>query len=97
MEKRTEDYINATERFINCFGVEKLETARGWANMHRYLVNSFFIVVLRFVGILAKNYKDGNYDGRNEFACCLSKIMIDALREKGEWDDSMIEDVKVEF
>ena len=31
MEKRTEDYINATEHFINCFGVEKLETARGWA------------------------------------------------------------------
>ena len=94
MEKRTEDYINATEHFINCFGVEKLETARGWANMHRYLVNVLFGVVLRFIGILAKQYADGEYDGRNEFACRLSKIMIDALKEKGEYDDCMIEDFK---
>lgn len=91
MEKRTEDFVKASENFINVYGVEKLEAARGWANMHRYLVNSFFGIVVRFIGILAKNYADGNYDGRNEFACYCAKIMIDALREKGEWDDSMIE------
>ena len=94
MEKRTEDFVKATEKFINVYGAERLEAAKGWANMHRYLVNSFFGVVIRFIGILAKNYADGNYDGRNEFACRLSKIMIDALREKGEWGDYMIEDQK---
>ena len=96
MEKRTEDFIKSTEKFVNVYGVEKLEAARGLARMHRYLVNAFFGVVIRFIGILARNYAEGNYDGRNEFACYLSKIMIDALRDKGEWDDLMIEDNKNE-
>ena len=68
MEKRTEDFIKATEKFISCFKPEKLEAARGWAGM--YLVN---------------------YGGSNEFSCYRAKIMIDALREKGEYDDSIIE------
>ena len=92
MEKRTEDFVKATEKFINCFGIESLEVARSWAGMHRYLVNAMFNIVVRFIGILAKNYADGNYDSRNEYACCLSKIMIDALKERGEWGDYMIED-----
>ena len=66
MEKRTEDFVKATENFINCFGIESLEVARSWAGMHRYLVNAMFNIVVRFIGILAKNYADGNYDGRNE-------------------------------
>ncbi len=90
MEKRTKEFVDATEKFINVYGAEKLEAARGLASMHRYLVNAFFGVVVRFIWILAKNYANGNYDGRNEFACHLSKIMIDALKEKGEWNDYMI-------
>ena len=92
MEKRTEKFVKATEDFVNVYGAEKLEAARGLAAMHRYLVNSFFGVVLRFLGILAKNYENGQYDGRNEMACRLSKMMIDALKEKGEYDDYLIED-----
>ena len=92
MEKRTEDFVKATENFINCFGIESLEVARSWAGMHRYLVNAMFNIVIRFIGILAKNYEDGNYDGRNEYSCYRSKIMIDALTKEGEWDDCMIED-----
>ena len=94
MEKRTEKFVKAAEGFVNVYGAEKLEAARGLANMHRYLVNSFFGVVLRFIGILAKNYANGNYDGRNEMACRLSKIMIDSLRENDEWGDYLIEDSK---
>ena len=94
MEKRTEKFVKAAEDFVNVYGAEKLEAARGLANMHRYLVNSFFGVVLRFIGILAKNYANGNYDGRNEMACRLSKIMIDSLRENDEWGDLLIEDPK---
>ena len=40
MEKRTEDFIKATEKFISCFKPEKLEAARGWAGM--YLVLAFW-------------------------------------------------------
>ena len=92
MEKRTEDFIKATKKFVNVYGVEQLEAARGLASMHRYLVNGFFGVVVRFIAILAQNYANGNYDGRNEFACHLSKIMIDALKEKDVWNDLIIED-----
>ena len=92
MEKRTQKFINAAEDFVNVYGAEKLQAARGLAGMHRYLVNSFFGVVLRFIGILAKNYEDSIFDGRNESACRLSKIMIDALRENDEWGDYLIED-----
>ena len=94
MEKRTQKFVKAAEEFVNVYGAEKLEAARGLANMHRYLVNSFFGVVLRFIGILAKSYENGIFDGRNESACRLSKIMIDALREKDEWGDYLIEDPK---
>lgn len=94
MEKRTEDFIKATKKFVNVYGVEQLEAARGLAGMHRFLVNSFFGVVLRFIAILAKNYANGNYDGRNEFACYCCKVMIDALKEKDMWDDLIIEDLK---
>lgn len=91
MEKRTEKFVKAAEDFVNVYGTEKLEAARGLAAMHRYLVNSFFGVVLCFLGILAKNYENDQYDGRNEMACRLSKMMIDALKEKGEYDDYLIE------
>ena len=96
MEKRTEKFVKATEEFINVYGAEKLEAARGLAGMNHFLVNSVFGVIVKFVGILAKNYENGNYDKWNEFACYCAKIMIDALREKGEWDDYMIEDSKKE-
>lgn len=72
MEKRTEDFVKATEKVNNRFGTEKLETARGLAGMHRYLVNSFF----------------------GKFASLVflpNAMMIDALKEKGEWGDNMIE------
>ena len=46
---------------------------------HRYLVNEMFKTFLHFSGQLARNFENGNYDCRNEFACKLSKVMIDAL------------------
>ena len=94
MENRTEEYVKATEKFINCFGVEKLKVAKGWANMHRYLVNEMFVIVLRFIGILAKNYDDGHYDGRDRYACSMSKKIIDYLKQDGSWTDYFIDDMK---
>lgn len=64
--------MKAIEKVNNCFGVEKLEIARGGAGMHRYLVNSFF-------GKLAS------------LIFLPNAMMIDALKEKGECGDDMIE------
>lgn len=93
MENRSEEYVKATEKFINCFGVEKLKAAKGWANMHRYLVNEMFGVVIRFIGILAKNYDEGKYDGRDEYACSMSKKIIEHLKQDGSWSDYLIEEL----
>ena len=92
MEKRTEEFVNATEKFINCCGVDKLGAAKGWARMHRYLVNEMFGVCIRFIGILAKNYEDGIYDARNEYACAQSKRIVDALKKEEWWLDSWIDE-----
>ena len=50
---------------------------------HRYLVNEFFKATLHFCGQLKRNCETGNFDGRNEFACKCSKVMIDALTAEG--------------
>ena len=53
---------------------------------HRYLVNEEFKMFLHFAGQLARNYENGNFDGRNEFACKCAKIMTDALKQSDLYD-----------
>ena len=55
---------------------------------HRYLVNEMFKMFLHFAGQLSRNYANGNFDGRNEFACKCSKIMIDALIKEGMYQEN---------
>ena len=50
---------------------------------HRYLINEFFKATLHFMGQLKRDYEQDKFDGRNEFACKCSKIMIDALTAEG--------------
>ena len=50
---------------------------------HRYLINEFFKATLHFMGQLKRDYEQGKFDGRDEFACKCSKIMIDALTAEG--------------
>lgn len=78
------DLVNDT-----CFS--PLEVGVELSTDHRYLVNEMFKTFLHFSGQLARNFENGNYDGRNEFACKCSKIMIDALIKedlyhKEHWD-----------
>ena len=53
---------------------------------HRYLVGQEFQCFLAFIGQLSINYDKGFYDARNEFACKCSKVITDALKEKGLYD-----------
>mgnify|MGYP003298018847 CR=1 FL=1 len=53
---------------------------------HRYLQNEEFKMFLHFTGQLARNYENGNFDGRNEFACKCAKVMVDALKQADLYD-----------
>jgi hypothetical protein len=69
-----------------------LETGVQLSTDHRYLVNEEFKIFLHMAGQLSRNFESGNFDGRNEFACKCSKVIIDAL-EKADlytrkyWED----------
>lgn len=73
------DIVNKTTYVPIIVGVE-LSTD------HRYLVNQMFRTFLHFAGQLARNYEDGYFDERNEFACLCAKIMIDAVNKSSEID-----------
>lgn len=49
---------------------------------HRYTQQQIFNTFLHFAGMLAENYDKNHYDGRNESACRMAKIMIDELKRQ---------------
>ena len=50
---------------------------------HRTLNQAFTgRYVFRFIKMMSDNYKSGNYDGRNEFACKLCHDMANVVEEK---------------
>ena len=69
------DFVNGKMRSRN-------ETAKLMANDHRYLQQEMFKVFLAYAQILANNYNNGRYDGRNEYACKCANEIISALEEK---------------
>lgn len=69
------DLVNTTDFNPMQVGVE-LSTD------HRYTQQHIFNMFLHFAGMLAENYDNNHYDGRNEKACQMSKIMIDALKRQ---------------
>ena len=50
---------------------------------HRYLINEFFKATLHFMGQLKRDYEQGKFDGRDEFACKCASKMVDALAAAG--------------
>ena len=71
---------------VNSTLFNPMEVGVQLANEHRYLVNEMFKMFLHFSGKLSMDYEKGYYDGRNEFACKCSKIIVDALKENGMYD-----------
>ena len=67
---------------VNVTTFSPLETGVELSTDHRYLVNEEFKMFLHFIGQLSRNYENGRYDDRNEFACQCAKVMVTALEEK---------------
>lgn len=55
---------------------------------HRYLQDCMFKMCLHFMGQMALNYENGNYDGRNQKSAELAHKIIEHLKEDGEYQQS---------
>ena len=51
------------------------------ARDHRTLVANKFRVLMSFVRALGSDYKEGNYDARNEAACRMASLIVDRMGE----------------
>ena len=80
------DIADALINSVNCLGGPTEyteEVLHGLVYAHRTL-NQAFVgrYVIPFIRMMAENYRSGNYDGRNEFACKLCDIMLNSVEEK---------------
>ena len=86
MERITEKedrFVKSFANFVNGEMSSAYATGHAMANVHRFLVNEEFKVVLVFIEQFAYNYKSFQYDARNAYACRLSAAIIEELELKG--------------
>lgn len=66
---------------VNNLMLDENELGRLLARDHRTLVANKFRVLLSFILALAEDYKQGNYDARNEAACRMASQIVDRMGE----------------
>ena len=74
-----QEFVRSESNFINGCLYHKREVAEAMASDHRYLVGQKGELYIEFLKVLAKNYKRGYYDPRNEHVCHAASVAIDAL------------------
>lgn len=82
-QQKRVDLAEALSAFINSADSDEIVLlANDIARDHRTLVQRKFGFFLAFTKVLARNYNEGNYDARNEYACKTSvgimNLVIDA-------------------
>lgn len=82
--EREIEFVKTESDFINGKLSHPKEVAQAMAQDHRYLVQERFKLTLEYWKELAKNYRKGWYDPRNEWACKIASMAINALVESGE-------------
>ena len=91
LSEREQEFVRSESNFINGGLSHTKEVAQAMAQDHRYLVGQKAQLYIEFLKELAKNYRKGWYDPRNEWACKCASIAINALIESGElyipWDE----------
>jgi hypothetical protein len=69
--------------FVNTSTHDREEFAETVCTEHRYLQQEMFMAMLKCIDGWADTEKTGYYDARNEYTVKASKVMIEALIEKG--------------
>ena len=80
-ETNDDVFARQFSNYVNGKLNSRLKVAEKMASDHRYLQSEMFHVCLEYIKMLASAYKRGWYDGRNEYACMTSKLMIDHLTD----------------
>jgi hypothetical protein len=74
-----QEFVRSESNFINGCLYHKREVAEAMASDHRYLLEQKGELYIEFLKVMAKNYKRGYYDPRNEHVCKAASVAIDAL------------------
>jgi hypothetical protein len=82
--EREVEFVKTESDFINGGLSHTKEVAQAMAQDHRYLVQERFKLTLEYWKELAKNYRKGRHDPRNEWACKTASVAINALIESGD-------------
>ena len=80
-EDNNDVFARQFSNYVNTCPNNFKKAAEKMASDHRYLQSEMFHVCLEYIKMLASAYKRGWYDGRNEYACMTSKLMIDHLTD----------------
>lgn len=72
-------FVRFFSNFVNGKLTSSKDVANKMAQDHRYLQEEMFKVCMKYIVILAQNFNDGYYDGRNAYACETSNKIVKAL------------------
>ena len=75
-------FVNFFSSFVNGKLHSREKVAEKMSHEHRYLQQEMFKVCLSYIQKLAKDYENGAFDGRNEWACKTSSMIVEGLKEK---------------
>jgi hypothetical protein len=75
-------FVRFFSNFVNGRLCNRKYVAEKMCKEHRYLQEQMFLVCLSYIRRLAENYEEGRYDGRNEYSCKTSSLIIQALNGK---------------
>ena len=78
-------FVRFFSDFVNHTAYSKVKIAEGMCTEHRYLQQEMFKVCLEYIKKLAENYNNDYYDGRNEWSCETSKLIVDAMEKIGRY------------
>ena len=76
MERDTE-FAKALSTYVNCFSFNAKAVAKECKRHHKFLQGEEFVLCMEILKAFAEEYDNNEYDGRNEYACKASKLLID--------------------
>lgn len=79
-EELAADKITGT---VNVMGLDKEAVGAAIARDHRTLQSEFARTVVGFLSVMADHDREGRTDARNEQACKMATVALDALVEAG--------------
>lgn len=79
LSEKEQEFVSNFSEFVNGKMSSAKSVDAAMANDHCYLVNEKAKMMFAFMEQLAKDYQQGHYDQRNEWACRLAAEAIEHL------------------